>query len=219
MIKQDVILLIMNCHRYTFKALEQKKTWIPLLSDSILYFHVLGDPLLTEPFKIDVLNHVLYVRCEDDYNSLPKKVIRAFSAIYSAYNFKYIFKTDDDQNVTDTKLFDHFANILLQSVPKVHYAGTIIHVPNAYKSEYYRIHPELPNELFVMSTTYCSGRFYALSADAVFCLLNKQMLIEKEFLEDYAIGFNLSSFLKITMVDFKEDINKYIGDIDFSNKT
>ena len=218
MIKQDIILLIMNCRRYTFKALEQKKTWIPFLSNSILYFHVLGDPLITEPFHIDVLNHVLYVRCEDDYNSLPKKVIRAFSAISSIYEFKYIFKTDDDQKVIDTTLFDNFINILSHTVPKVHYAGTIIFVQNAYKSEYYRIHPELPTTLIVRSTAYCSGRFYALSSDAVSCLVNNQALIEQEFLEDYAIGFNLSPVLKATMIDFKEAINKYMGDIDFSNK-
>lgn len=213
--KQDIILLIMNCHKYKYKAQKQSCTWLPLLQKDILYFHVLGDPLLEQPFIIDTNNHILYIKCEDDYNSLPKKVIRAFEAIYSCYEFQYIFKTDDDQNILDTKVFEIIKNILLKKVPKVYYAGSVLDVPFAYKSEYYRIHPELPCDLIVRPTTYCSGRFYALSEESVFNLINKIDKIENEFLEDYAIGLNLSSFLKKTMLDLSGSINKYM--IDFTN--
>jgi len=213
--KKDIILLIMNCHNYKYKAQKQLSTWLPLLSKDILYFHVLGDPLLKEPFIIDTNNPILYVKCDDGYNSLPKKVIRAFDAIDSTYDFQYIFKTDDDQNVIDTKVFETIRDILLKKVPKVHYAGSVVPVPVAYKSEYYRIHPELPCDLIIHPTSYCSGRFYALSSEAVFNLIHKKEKIEMEFLEDYAIGLNLSPFLKKTMLNLSLSINRYI--MDFTN--
>lgn len=212
---QDIILLIMNCHKYTYKSQKQCKTWIPFLTENILYFHVLGDPLLEEPFTFDSINHILHIKCQDDYNSLPKKVIRAFDAVNSYYDFKYIFKTDDDQNIIDPKVLQVFHNILLKKNPKVHYAGSVLKIPFAYKSEYYRIHPELPKDLIIRPTSYCSGRFYALSSESIFNLIHKKEKIENEFLEDYAIGLNLSSFLKENMLDLTESINKYI--IDFTN--
>jgi len=74
---QDYILLIMNCEKYREKALKQKETWLPQLPSHIIYFHVIGDPTMKVPFLFDLIERVLYVNTEDDYNSLPKKVISA----------------------------------------------------------------------------------------------------------------------------------------------
>jgi hypothetical protein len=79
-----------------------------------------------------------------------------------------------------------------------------------YKSQYYRIHPELPKDLSIYTTKYCSGRFYFLSWEAVFNLSNKKVLIENEYLEDYAIGYYLSSYLKTNILDITVD--KYFKD-------
>ena len=69
--------------------------------------------------------------------------------------------------------------------------------------------------MIVQSTKYCSGRFYFLSNDAVFSLTNpkKRELIEKEYLEDYAIGYHMSSFLKENMLSLTTD--KYFIDFNY----
>ena len=79
-----------------------------------------------------------------------------------------------------------------------------------YLSEYYKIHPELPKDMIIEATKYCSGRFYFLSWDAIFALSGKKESIEKEYMEDYAIGLNLSSFLKETIMNLTTD--KYFID-------
>ncbi len=52
-IKQDCILLIMNCEKYRFKAEKQKTIWLPLLPVNILYFHVIGALNLPTPYFVD----------------------------------------------------------------------------------------------------------------------------------------------------------------------
>ena len=205
----DFILLIFNCKKYHFKALKQKETW---LKDFTLmpYFHVIGDPQLTNNYIIDKNEHILYVKVEDDYNSLPKKVIAAYTAINNIYTFKYIFKTDDDQELNNISFLNTIKNILLNKVPKIHYAGYIVNVDNPYLSQYHNIHPELPKNLPILKTQYCSGRFYVLSDFAIQQLIVKRNLIEKEYLEDYAIGYYLHPILKKHMLNIQT--NKYFVD-------
>jgi hypothetical protein len=214
MIEQDYILLIFNCVKYRFKALKQKETWISRLPNNILYFHVIGDPQLTNDFEISLSENLLYIKVDDDYNSLPKKVIRAYSAINKTYNFKYIFKTDDDQQVTNINFFNIIINLLNKKYTnnelRIHYGGHIVDVKQSYKSEYYRIHDELPKDLIVKSCKYCSGRFYFLSNDAINQLIQKNNEISIEYLEDYAIGYNLKDNYKTNMLSL--ETNKYFID-------
>jgi hypothetical protein len=64
-------------------------------------------------------------------------------------------------------------------------------------------------------TKYCSGRFYFLSSEAVNYLITKRENIEREFLEDYAIGFNLKHSLKDGMLSIAT--NKFFTDIELSD--
>ena len=215
MFNQDYILLIFNCYKYHHKALQQKETWLHLLSSNLLYFHVLGDPNLETDYQFLIDDNILLVKVEDDYNSLPKKVIRAYQAIKKTYEFKYIFKTDDDQQVTNIKIFETIISLLNKKYDdpdqKIHYGGNIVDVKQTYKSQYYRIHAELPQDLLVKATKYCSGRFYFLSLNAVqFLVEEKKELVESEFLEDYAIGYYLLDLFKKNMLPL--DTNKYFVD-------
>ena len=210
LLNHDFILLIVNCKKYRDKSIKQKNTWLKNFT-LMPYFHIIGDLDLETDFMFDHTNKTLYVKVEDDYNSLPKKVIAAYNAIYKSYNFKYIFKTDDDQILTNSNFFNTLQTILLNKLPKIHYGGHIVNVEKSYLSQYHKIHPELPKNLPVLKTKYCSGRFYILSDLAVADLISKKETIEKEYLEDYSIGYNLDSNLKTNILHIQT--NKYFIDI------
>jgi len=156
MINQKYIFLILNCNKYRDKALKQKQTWLSKLPKEILYYHVIGDPLLEEDFYFDNKEQILYIHVEDDYINLPKKMIRAYNAIQETFNFNYILKTDDDQNLNNINFIKTLCNILEKKEPKIHYGGQIVNVPIPYLSQYYKIHPELPKDLIIQSTNYSS---------------------------------------------------------------
>ena len=91
MIPQEFVLLIMNCQKYQKKAKFQKITWLPHIPSYLRYYHVIGNPELECKYKFDDTNNILWVKEDDDYNSLPKKVIACYEAIYETFDFKYLF--------------------------------------------------------------------------------------------------------------------------------
>jgi len=204
------LLLIMNCVKYEHKATKQRETWLKGLQ--IPYYHVLGNPKLEANYQFNDQERILWVKTPDDYNSLPKKVLSAYAAVQQSFPaIQYIFKTDDDQMLQSNnpnKFFDNINQMLERRMQttKIHYAGNIVDVPKAYLSQYYRIHPELPKELPVYVTKYCSGRFYILSMEAIVYLISKRELIFQEYLEDYAIGMHLHNRYKNPMLHLDTDI-------------
>jgi hypothetical protein len=214
MIKQDYIMLIMNCKKYVKKAKFQKITWLPKIPYYLKFYHVIGEPELESEFKFDDENQILWIKVEDDYNSLPKKVIRAYDALNKTFDYKYIFKTDDDQILVNDKFFDVVKGLISRE-PRIHYGGYIVDVKQNYLSQYHKIHPELPEFLPILQTKYCSGRFYFLSKQSTENLLSKRSFIEKEFLEDYAIGINLDPYYKSNMINLST--NKFFTDIELSD--
>lgn len=210
----EFILLIMNCEKYKWKAQKQRERWLKTLPPFLSYFHVLGDPKLAndKDFIIDYKNNLLTVKTEDDYNSLPKKVIASFQAISQSFpNLKYIFKTDDDQMLTNENFFKTIINILFSKQPKVHYAGFPVQIHNKHTSAYHLIHSELPPNIELKPTIYCNGRLYLLSKEAIENVVKKRKEIEKEYFEDYAIGYNLDSIFKENLLSI--DNNKFFQDM------
>lgn len=215
MIEQEFIMLIMNCQKYIKKALFQKMTWLKTIPSYLKYYHVIGNEHLDLEYKFDDENNILWVKTPDDYNSLPKKVITSYKAIYETFNFQYIFKTDDDQILVKPTFFDTICKLIHGMTPPPNYGGYIVNVTQPYLSQYNKIHPELPSHLPLYATKYCSGRFYFLSKNAVLNLINKSEKIKKEFLEDYAIGFNLDPHFKTNILSLAT--NKFFTDIELSD--
>ena len=215
MFEQEFIMLIMNCKKYHKKALFQRMTWLPKIPTYLKYYHVIGDPNLEVEYKFIHDSQILWIKVDDDYNSLPKKVIRAYKAINETFDYKYIFKTDDDQILVNDNFFDILKGILMSKQPKIHYGGYIIDVKQNYLSEYNKIHPELPDKLPVLKTKYCSGRFYFLSKQSTQNLLYKCEYIERAYLEDHAIGYYLDQCYKENMLSLLT--NRIFTDIELSD--
>jgi hypothetical protein len=215
MINQDFILLIMNCTKYEKKAKFQTQTWLKTIPSNLCFYHVIGDSTLETDYKFNNEKNILWVKVNDDYNSLPNKVISSYQAINNTYNFKYIFKTDDDQILTTPKFFESLSSEIPQMIPSPHYGGLIVNIKTPYLSQYYKIHPELPKNLPLFVTKYCSGRFYFLSKLAIVDLINKREQIIKEYFEDYAIGYNLDDQLKKNVLNILT--SDYFKDMNFSD--
>ena len=211
-IKQDYLLLIMNCVKYRKKALIQKSDWLQRIPSYLKYYHVIGNENMETDFLIDEDERIIWVKAKDDYNSLPSKVIAAFSAIQQTHTFKYIFKSDDSVLLQNDKFFDTIIGVITRMVPKVHYGGKIVNVEIPYMSKYYLLHPELPKDMIIQSTKYCTGSLYFLSSEAVTNLLSKRESVCKEYLEDYAVGLNLHPFFKKIMLPISSD--KYFKELE-----
>jgi hypothetical protein len=219
LIQQDYILLIFNCEKYRYKAQKQKDTWLQGIPSYLKYYHVLslykGDGLsVAADHTFDNENNVLRVNAPDDYNSLPKKVFAAYKAIHETFSYKYIFKTDDDQMLNNPKFFDMVIGLINRN-GSVHYGGHIVTVPRPYISKYWMVHSELPTDVVVQASEYCSGRFYLLSANAITYLLTKKEEICKEYFEDYAIGYHLDAGLFKTPI-LRINSEQFFSDIIFS---
>jgi len=203
--KCDFILMILNCNEYKHKSNLQKETWLKELPTSLPYYHVIGNPDLPSNFIFDENERILYVKTPDDYNSLPQKVICAYEAFYKIYDFKYIFKTDDDQNLINKHFFSILMNKLINNKEKYNYGGHICNIVNDQISNYYIQHDCLPRDILMKKGTYCNGRFYFLSKESIADLLTKKEFFYKEYFEDYAVGYYLNSNLKSSILS----INNY----------
>jgi hypothetical protein len=198
-IKQDFILLILNCNKYKHKAIKQKNTWLKNIPENLIYFHIIGNEDLNKDFEFNDIENILYVKTKDDYIHLPEKIIMAYHAINCIYDFLYIFKSDDDQKLIYDKFFHILINYLNIHSTKINYGGFTVNIRRDTISQQNLIHNEIPPNLILYKTIYCSGRFYFLSSKALNNILLKKDKIKKEYFEDYAIGFYLDDMYKIDM--------------------
>jgi len=206
-IKKEYVMIILNCEKYKYKADYQKETW--LSNFDIFYLHIIGKEDLTKEYELDLSKNILYIQCKDDYIHLAHKTILALKAVNKLFDYKYIYKTDDDQELLKPALFSILHNLF--QTKEIHYGGKVVEVARAHYSQYYRIHPELPKNIIVYPTKYCNGRFYFLSKEAIQYLLKQEYDICKEYFEDYAIGFHLhteykNSIFHINTESFFKDI-------------
>jgi hypothetical protein len=197
----DYIFLVLNCEKYREKALKQD--WLKSLPSFIRYYHVIGNKTRCDgaDISIDEENHILYCNTLDDYNSLPSKVITTMKGVTENFNYKYIFKTDDDQQLIIPDFFMSFTKNLENYIPVCHYGGHIIRIKDHY-SQYWTVHSCLPKDLLLKETSYATGRFSFLSKWAVEDLISKKESIEKHVIEDHAIGYNLNPMFKTNMIHF-----------------
>ena len=219
--KYDLIIGVYSCQKYMNTRLKAiKETWLKKLPSNIKYFHIIGDKKICDDknIHIDFNENIIYCNSDDDYNSLPSKVITTLDGINELFDYKYIFKTDDDQNLKKPNFFIQFPKLILNKDPISHYGGFSI-IVNTHISNYYMIHNCLPKDIKLEATTYCNGRFYYLSKSAVENLILKKELIKNRYIEDHAIGYYLDDSFKNNMEKFDSrkcfddyyEFNQWIG--------
>jgi hypothetical protein len=202
--EQEYILLILNCNKYAYKKKIQEKLWVNHIPLNIKHFYVRGDPTLTS-HKFDLSNNILYVNCKDDYVSLPQKTIKAIRAIKETFNFKYIFKTDDDQMLINKSFFTDLTNEL--PLEKYDYGGFTLDVGDHVST--YRLE-ETQKEIFVKGCSYCNGRFYLLSDRACEHILQKETEFEEYVFEDHAVGYMLTDFENLKRKRFTTQLGDFM---------
>lgn len=188
-----IILLILNCRKYDWKRKQQKEGWLKNLPSNINYFHVIGDEDISNDFIFDEDNRILQVKCKDDYNSLPVKVISAIDAVNKTYKFDFIYKTDDDQELIREDFFDYIENQIIENGYK--YGGHLSYVNDHY-STYKKFHNELPSKLFLKKATYSNGRFYFLNKECINHLIKSKERIKDHYIEDHCMGLYLGEILE-----------------------
>ena len=190
-IKQDYILIILNCYKYRQKAQQQINTWLKIIPPELKYFHVIGNKNKCgdKNFLVDTSNNIIYTSTLDDYVSLPLKVITALEAIHHTYDYKCVFKTDDDQVLLQNNFFHRLIKIMNQNL--FDYGGHIVHIKQDHLSRYWQKHPSLPKNYIMKKTWYCNGRFYILSNRSVSLLLNFKEFFKHGCIEDHLIGWIL----------------------------
>ena len=200
MISQDFILLILNCQAYRHKATLQKKLWVDNLPCFIKHFYIIGDETLIDDYMF--WDDILYVKCKDDYLSLPIKIMSAIKAVSKVYNYKYLFKTDDDQMLVNKNFFTQLCDEINQE--KYDYGGFIVDIKDHY-TEYKS--NQIQKKIKLNACQYANGRFYLLSKKSCDHLLTVSHKFYDYIYEDYSIGYELSNIkdLKIKKLDSQFD--------------
>ena len=124
---------------------------------------IIGDMSIKENY-IDDIKNIIYVKEKDDYLNVGSKLIEALEMLNKNYTFEYIFKTDDDQNITyDNSIID-IINIVKNK--NYFYGGKLRSVPTHLPTNHFIDRPELTKKILERAT-YANGRFTLFSNNSI----------------------------------------------------
>jgi hypothetical protein len=198
MFSDKEVFIILNCKKYNDKRIKQLNSWLPEYVEKThnTYYHIIGNPSLSDDYKFDLCNNIIEVKCLDDYISLPIKTHLAIKAIYETHpQLEYIFKTDDDMTC-DVPAF-------INELPKIRqaeYGGDRVEITFDHESTYH--YPNVPNKYkkpyMMRKSVYCRGRFYFINRRIAEFLSKSRKYFESHVFEDYAVGYPASRLAKNT---------------------
>ena len=181
-------LIILNCRRNAQKRHVQRTTWLRDFPIP-LWFHVIGEPTLATEFEFDMADRILYVRCPDDYLSLPKKVYLAVMAIRTKFpDVGRILKTDDDMTYKPDGLRQ-----VLKEMENYDYGGYMWYHEGGWSTYHYpNVNENDRKPVEIYKSTHANGRFYFLSCKAADYLIKQKPFMWKATFEDNAVGYALA---------------------------
>ena len=165
------LIAVIGCHHRLNKYIYQQ---------SILYsmYCFIGTPELNSSHLIDEKNHIVHLKCFDDYLNLPNKVYNMIEFVHKYMpHIKGIYKTDDDI-VPDLMKLDLTMRIKNSSVWSIHVwkniKGVSSYLIDENKTQLFEKYPLLKKyPIHTGNITILSGNGYYLRRD-VFPLILKQ---------------------------------------------
>lgn len=197
-----IYFMILSCSnmRYQFNYKNKydffKKVYSKdLFSNNYNYIFVCGNKEQNEEFIYNPDLNIVYVKCDDNYDSLPMKVYMGIKYILKNENIEGIFKLDDTSIINDF-------NVILDSLKnnsKIDYFGAI--KEDNRKTKYYKLrhsrlkrfqYPEKYKNVVFPNSYFCHGCGYYLSLQSCRIILDNLKIIENNVLEDTCIGYILN---------------------------
>jgi len=182
----------------------EKNLWPRYKSNKIRQVIIAGDPSLDKKWRLD--GNILYLRCRDNWEHLPEKMIAAYSAIVQINEFKkynHFLKLDRDSIITNS--FNAHRSSVVRGRD---YIAQYLHTPHRTRAGVYhlgRISKDSPwynkryREFRGIKSFNCTfglgGHSYILSRNAIskirkFYTIDNLHTVEKDHIyEDLMVGY------------------------------
>jgi len=194
----DGIILILSCQKH--KDTRLKETRLPYNNyNNWEVVYVIGDFLLVESYKLK--DDILYIRCEDSYIHLLKKLTLSIKYIKELFEIKegilrcgddLLFNEDNLIAFTKSVKYDYYGQSYyaksytchdISILKKVKYDNFMVHYYNDHKEDFDNIHHNLKGVDMLMYTKRpdlygAVGVIYYLSNKAINVLLEHMKSID-----------------------------------------
>jgi hypothetical protein len=186
-------LLILSHSKSKFRE-EQKNHLLNTNNDRFIFYYFIGDMNLSENYKVDEENKIVYLKVPDNYESLSLKTYYAMKFISENYldQISGVFKTDDDIILDIDKL-----SKCIDENKKHKYFG-VGAGSGAYESDYHFGKCESitlnSRKLFIPECKYCAGGGYYISKELINNILDNIKIFEDVIFEDAAVGVSMNKY-------------------------
>ena len=186
-------LLILSHEKSKFRN-DQKIHLLDTNKDRFFFYYFIGDMTLSEDYKIDEENKIVYLKVPDNYESLSLKTYYAMKFISENYLDKIsgVFKTDDDIILDIDKL------IKCIDENKEHKYFGINATSSGYECEYHFGKCESielnRRKIFIPECKYCAGGGYYISKEFINNIVNNISIFEEVIFEDAAVGIAMNKY-------------------------
>lgn len=186
-------LLILSHEKSKFRN-DQRIHLLNTNNDRFIFYYFIGDMSLSENYKVDEENKIVYLKIPDNYESLSLKTYYAMKFISENYLDKIsgIFKTDDDIILDVDKL----SNCIDEN--KEHKYFGVKAFSGGYESNYHFGKCESielnKTTSFIPKSNYCAGGGYYISKELITNILDNIEIFENVIFEDAAVGVAMNKF-------------------------
>ena len=199
MLHNKVIIGIINCKKNEHKQNDIRNTWIKDLNYyKIKYYFIIGHNKKTE-----INGDVIYLDCNDGYDSLTNKVGLFTKYVFENTNYEYIYKLDDDCYLN----LEYFMNINLKDVT---FLGKFIS-RNDYSPNWgYQYNKNKLIEKSIYFDFFGGGYGYIINRQCMKIICDNLNLFNSYFLEDVSIAKILYDFGNIKAKELNYDTSNLI---------